>query len=147
MGNRIKGAGIFHKQGLKMDRGQIFIGLKLSGIDHSEELNQFLAEYGYRWDDDEYEAVRIDGERAKYQIHWNSETGLFVDGNTIFGIEAVAAYVNFSEPGMGGIPTSISSGYSRDWVQEIDLEKLAELHEEVKRDIPGAKVLLMDMHY
>ena len=60
----------------------------------------------------------------------------------------VAAYVNFSEKDSSGrIPPSISSGYSRDWIQEVSLEKLAQLLDEVKKDIPDARILLMDLHY
>ena len=135
-----------------MDRGQIFIGKKLSGLESIEDLNKELAKYGYKWDEGKWETIRLDGGKAKYAVHYNDETDFPQDG-FIFGIEALATYAPFEEyasqcRGIGcEIPEQLPSGYERDWIQEINLKKFQDLLKETQKDIPDAQVLLMDMHY
>jgi len=132
-----------------MDRGQIFIGIKLEGLRDEEELNIELAKYGYRYDCEELDIERLDGGKTKYEIHYNDECDPLRDG-AIFGIEAIEAYINCTDfnPNIEARKDGrASSGYNRDWIQELDLEKLAQLKMEVQQDIPDAQVYLMDLHY
>ncbi len=134
-----------------MDRGQIFIGKMLDAKDY-KTLNKELKKYGHRWNSRNGKVMRIDGQQTKYGLYWNSQTDPIEDG-CIFGIEALKAYVNFKEYAamhrhyLRKDPEGLPSGSERDWIQEISLEKLVEEVELVKKDIPDAKVLLMDLHY
>ncbi|MFH1211222.1 MAG: hypothetical protein V1645_04900 [archaeon] len=134
-----------------MDRGQIFIGKKLEVKDY-KTLNRELEKYGHRWDSKKRAVMRIDGQQTKYGLYCNNQTDPIEDG-CIFGIEALKAYVNFEEyaamyrHNLGKDPEKLPDGAERDWIQEISLEKLVEKIELVKKDIPDAKVLLMDLHY
>jgi len=129
-----------------MDRGQLFIGKKLE-VDSIEALDTELKKYGHqcRFEPGEPETIevsRLDGQPTEYNIHYNDETHPFDDG-CIFGIEAVAAYVNFTEYTGEQLP----HGGERDWIQDTSLDKLAEELARVKKDIPDARALLMDLHY
>lgn len=143
-----------------MDRGQLFIGVKFDTLKSEDELNTELAKYGYRKTHylaktqghhltKDWGTERLDGRETRYEVRFNNDCGIGFPGQgVVFGIEAAAAYVHFSEKDeFGRIPQSISRGYSRDWIQEVSLEKLAQLLAEVKKDIPDARVLLMDLHY
>ena len=134
-----------------MDRGQIFIGKRLE-VDSHKALNQELNRYGYEWNPRKREARRIDRQPIEYKVYWNNETNPIGDG-CIFGIEALAAYVNCREYAaqhrvmLGTEMGILPNGGERDWIQEISLDKLAEELDRVRRDIPDAMLLLMDLHY
>ena len=132
-----------------MDRGQIFVGKKIE-VESYEELDKELRPYGFRWDEKEYNVIRIDGKPSEYRLHWNDELELF-EANAVFGIEALVSYVDFIEytgkKETDVEPTLLPDGYERDWIQKISIDKLANELVRVREDISDAEIYLMDLHY